>query len=218
MNIWLPIITNVIIALIVIAGIFVGKKNGFALEFGKLILLAGATIGCYFLLPVVTPLLLKIEFINELMVLPYSKAILNSITLLILFILSYLLISIICKLIANHSLQERDSINMAKPIKVRGLDRKQSRALRKEQKRLRKLMNLFLDSPISLMNTKKQVKKAKNSLKVIKVWILISQKSSIRLMKIQKDILKLLATAWKNILKASKMQQRIYQSNLQMQL
>ena len=57
MNIWLPIITNVIIALIVIAGIFVGKKNGFALEFGKLILLAGATVGCYFLLPVVTPLL-----------------------------------------------------------------------------------------------------------------------------------------------------------------
>ena len=144
MNIWLPIITNVIIALIVIAGIFVGKKNGFALEFGKLILLAGATVGCYFLLPVVTPLLLKIEFINELMVLPYSKAILNSITLLILFILSYLLISIICKLIANHSLQERDSINMAKPIKVRGLDRKQSRALRKEQKRLRKLRRKHL--------------------------------------------------------------------------
>ena len=37
MNIWLPIITNTLIALIIVAGIFVGKRNGWKLQLSKLI-------------------------------------------------------------------------------------------------------------------------------------------------------------------------------------
>ena len=139
MNIILPIITNLITIAIIIAGIFIGKRNGFGISLSKFILLVGACIGSYFLVPLITNLLIQIEFINELMILPYSAEILNSLVLLILTMIFYLIITLICKLITSHVKYEDENINIAKPAKIKGLSRKETKQLRKEQRKLRQL-------------------------------------------------------------------------------
>ena len=49
MNIWLPILSNVLAALIVVFGILEGRKNGFGLQLLKTLLLSGALIGLYYI-------------------------------------------------------------------------------------------------------------------------------------------------------------------------
>lgn len=51
MNIWLPIITNLVIILIAAAGMIAGKRDGFKIAFTKLFILLGLGVGCYFLTP-----------------------------------------------------------------------------------------------------------------------------------------------------------------------
>lgn len=130
MNIWLPIITNVVIALILLTGIFVGSKNGWKFELCKLFLIIGIGVGCYFLQPVITNLF-KIDM---------PKEILGSSVYLALFIVSYAIVSIIVSAIRYVTkTKSLENINSAKRIKIKGIDRKTTRQLRREERAYRKL-------------------------------------------------------------------------------
>lgn len=130
MNIWLPIITNIVIALILLTGIFVGSKNGWKLGLSKLILVICDGVGCYFLQPIVTDLI-KLDI---------EHSILGSVVYLSLFILIYAIISIIVAVVRNATHTKTiDGINSAKRTKIKGLDKKTTRELRREERKYRKL-------------------------------------------------------------------------------
>ena len=135
MGIYLPIITNIVIALVLLTGIFVGAKNGWKIELSKLILTIGGLVGCYFLQPTVTAWVSGFEFLAKV-----PTLILSSSVYTILFILVYLIISLILSIIKKAtSTKEIQGINGAKRVKVKGFDKKTTKKLRKEDKKFRKL-------------------------------------------------------------------------------
>lgn len=138
MNIWLPIITNLVILGILVASFFAGKKNGIKLQLVKLFLIAGAGVGCYFLAPLVSKLLLKISFVDTIVNTVAAHLALNSLSFLLAFVVFYGLISIAI-LIIRKIARKHKGINIARPIKTKGIDRATTRKLRKEEKRLNKL-------------------------------------------------------------------------------
>ena len=66
MNIALPIITNLILVSFLLIGLFVGKNNGWKIQLTKLLVLLGTGVGLYFLAPVLTKLLFKLEILQKL--------------------------------------------------------------------------------------------------------------------------------------------------------
>lgn len=136
MNIWLPIITNLIILGILVAGIFVGKKNGWKIELSKFILSAATIVGLYFLCPIVTKALLGIEAIMQICLqIPYFAVAINSIVYLVLFLFVYMIISLICGAIRRHQINKQ--LNTVKAIKIKRtkgqkIDRKSARQVKRE--------------------------------------------------------------------------------------
>lgn len=140
MNIWLPIITNLIILGIITTSALIGKRCGWKVQFTKLFLLLGACVGIYFLSPIITSYLMNLEFINNLCneVIGLSLAF-NSIVFLILYIIVYSLISIIVTFIARKCIDNKRGINIAKRVKIKGIDRKTTKNLKREDKKALKL-------------------------------------------------------------------------------
>lgn len=138
MNIWLPIIVNLLIAGVLLVGAIRGRKNGFVYTITKLVTLCGLGVGIYFLAPVVTNLILKISFINELIIQNIiTKPIINSLVILILFGLVSLIVTIIFRLIKSTG-NKTFILNKAKSVKVKGINRQETRRLRKEERKLQK--------------------------------------------------------------------------------
>ena len=136
MKIWLPIIVNVIIASILFIGAIKGKKKGFVYEIVKLFTMCGLGVGIYFLSPVLVNLITGIDFIQTLITQNIlTLPILNSLVILILFTTTYGIVSLIFKLIRNSG-NKTFVTNNAKPVKVKGLNREETRRLRREQKEL----------------------------------------------------------------------------------
>ena len=134
MGVYLPIITNIVIALVLLTGLFVGAKNGWKIELSKLILTVGGLIGCHFLQPIVTTWVSGFEFLANV-----PTAILTSSVYSILFILTYLIVSLILSIIKKAtSTKQIQGINGAKKVKVKGFDKKTTKKLRKEEKRFNK--------------------------------------------------------------------------------
>ena len=129
MNIWLPIITNLIMLGILVAGIFVGKKNGWKIELSKLVIMLGVAVGIYFLAPIITtPIVTALangQSIAEIMI----QAI-NSLIMFLLFIIIYGILSLICSAIANKVAKKQNSITY---IKLKG---KGNRKLNRQNKKL----------------------------------------------------------------------------------
>ena len=145
MNIYLPIISNLIIASILLIGIITGIKNGFKKELVKLIFLAPLAIGCYFLQPVITAELIKIEAISNIFMInataelaAVGTSLLSSLVLLILFTLSYILSTILMHICTTT--KEDRLANRAAKASLKGLTRKETRLLKKEEKQAAKLM------------------------------------------------------------------------------
>ena len=139
-NIWLPIIVNILILGIMVAGVVIGKKNGGAHELIKLGALCIASIGIYFLSPIFTNLLLKIGFVSQLLEHDLiSVAVIKSIAIILLFVIAYILITILLK-VAKKINKNRATLNIryAKPAKIVGLDTKETKRLRKEHKQMQK--------------------------------------------------------------------------------
>jgi hypothetical protein len=135
MGVYLPIITNIVIALVLLTGVFVGIKNGWKIELSKLLLTIGGLVGCYFLQPIVTTWVSGFEFLAKV-----PETILSCSVYSILFILVYLIISLILSIIKKAtSTKEIQGINGAKRVKVKGFDKKTTKKLRKEDKKFRKL-------------------------------------------------------------------------------
>lgn len=135
MNIWLPIITNLIMLGILVAGIFVGKKNGWKVELSKLIIMLGVGVGLYFLAPVITNALLLIEtLVQAQLQIPYLvPAIINSLIIFVLFMIVYMIVSLIASAIHKKVVAKQNGIAYIK-LKGRG-NGKINRANRKEFRR-----------------------------------------------------------------------------------
>ena len=112
MNIWLPIITNLIMLGILVAGIFVGKKNGWKVELSKLIIMLGVGVGLYFLAPVITNALLSIEtLVQAQQQIPYLvPAIINSLIIFVLFMIIYIIVSLIASAIHKKVVAKQNGI------------------------------------------------------------------------------------------------------------
>lgn len=145
MNIWLPIITNLIMLGILVAGIFVGKKNGWKIELSKLVIMLGVAIGIYFLAPIITtPIVTALangQSITEIMIhMPYMIPAINSLIMFLLFIIIYGILSLICSAIANKIAKKQNSITYIK-LKGKGngkLNRQNKKLYRKQIREARK--------------------------------------------------------------------------------
>ena len=134
MNIWLPIITNLIMLGILVAGIFVGKKNGWKVELSKLIIMLGVGVGLYFLAPVITNALLSIEtLVQAQLQIPYLVPAINSLIIFVLFMIVYMIVSLIASAIHKKVVAKQNGIAYIK-LKGRG-NGKINRANRKEFRR-----------------------------------------------------------------------------------
>lgn len=138
MKIWLPIIINLIIASILFIGAIKGKKKGFIYEIVKLFTVCGLGVGIYFLSPVLVNLIAKIGFIQTLITQDIlTLPILKSLVILILFTTTYGIVSLIFSLIRKSG-NKIFVTNNAKTVKVKGLNREETRRLRKEQRQVLK--------------------------------------------------------------------------------
>lgn len=139
MNIWLPIVVNAIILGILVAGIFAGKKNGFVFQLARLVFTCGAAVGLYFLNPIVANKLVEIPFIHEAVAHGIiSFATVKSLTLAVMFIAAFFIITGILKLVRLIARGKKESSNTAKQVKFKGITKEETRKFRKEQKRLHK--------------------------------------------------------------------------------
>lgn len=133
MNIWLPIITNLIMLGILVAGIFVGKKNGWKVELSKLIIMLGVGVGLYFLAPVITNALLSIETLVQAQIPYLVPAIINSLIIFVLFMIVYMIVSLIASAIHKKVVAKQNGIAYIR-LKGKG-NGKINRANRKEFRR-----------------------------------------------------------------------------------
>ena len=148
-NVWLPIVVNVLILGIMVAGAFIGIKNGFLYELLKLVTLCGSVVGIYFLNPIVANLLVKIPFVEHFIAEGLcTLELIRAVSFVLLFIFVYIITTIIFKIIKKtrakktkvevKALNGKKFINTAKPAKISGLNKKETRRLNKEQHRLAK--------------------------------------------------------------------------------
>lgn len=138
MKIWLPIIINIIIASILLIGAIKGKKKGFIYEIVKLFTMCGLGVGIYFLSPVLVNLTAKIGFIQTLITQNIlTLPILKSLVILILFSITYGIVSLIFNLVRKSG-NKVFVTNNAKTIKIKGLNKEETRRLRKEQRQVLK--------------------------------------------------------------------------------
>lgn len=141
MNIWLPIITNLIMLGILVAGIFVGKKNGWKVELSKLIIMLGVGIGLYFLAPVITNALLSIEtLVQAQKQILYLVPAINSLIIFVLFMIVYMIVSLIASAIHKKVVAKQNGIAYIK-LKGRGngkINRANKREFRRRIKEAKK--------------------------------------------------------------------------------
>ena len=143
----LAVIMNVITLGIVIGGIIFGKKNGFLYEFLKLVTFLALGVGVYFIMPTLSNLCLKINFINNLiedhlLTLELLHSLVFTLTLMICYSIETLIFVIIRRNKFKHtkilvaSTKDRKYVNTAKVATVGGINKKETKKLRKEQKKL----------------------------------------------------------------------------------
>ena len=137
MNIWLPIVTNIIIAALLVCGIFVGKKNGWISQLVKIGVSCAAGVGIYFLTPVITNALCKIPaFVKLCVQIPSFGLALNSLLYLVLFMFVYGITCLICRLVRKS----KENKNKIKTVKVKRVKTKKTKADRKLARENKKLL------------------------------------------------------------------------------
>ena len=149
MSIALPIISNILIAALLVLGFFVGRNNGWKRQLIKLFLVAGAAVGMYFLAPIVARSLLQIEFIVGMITSLEVLYLFTPIVYTLLTLLSYLLISAVLSIIFNCIKKSKNKVvtsktksakvNIAKSIKLTKIEKQNNRRIAKENKKAAKL-------------------------------------------------------------------------------
>lgn len=152
-NIWLPIVVNVLVLGIMVAGAIIGKKNGFLYELLKLVVLCGCGVGIYFLNPIVVNLIIQIPFINNFITQGLCTIeLVKAFSFVILFITTDIIVTIIFKIVKHCKNKNRVKtvfVNTAKPAKIQGINKKETRRLNKEQKKINKQNKKLNKKPLS---------------------------------------------------------------------
>lgn len=144
-NIWLPIITNLIIVSIITIGVLAGKKHGAVHELIKLLTILVCGTGLYFVMPLLYTEIFKISFVQQLLSLEFATVeLVKAICLTASFLIVYTLISLVFFCISKakakkqpkiQTLPGRKYVNSAQLVKVNGVNKKETKKLRKEQKK-----------------------------------------------------------------------------------
>lgn len=130
MKIGLPILVNGILLVIMLLGVIVGRKNGWKIELAKLICLLGSVVGIYFLTPVVANQVSRIAILSE---------IAKPVTFFGLFVVAYILITVILFIVKRCTrFEKRQTLNTAKRAKVVGINKQETKKMRKNRKDLSK--------------------------------------------------------------------------------
>ena len=136
MGIYLPIISNVIIAALLFLGVFTGWKQGLQHQVPKFIGMAISLVASYFLTPLLFGLLANISFITTMIQsIAYGAAFIYTITFTLLFIILMVVCMLVFKLIYPR-IHKKDEIAR---MKIKGIDRASTKALRREEKKVKKL-------------------------------------------------------------------------------
>ena len=142
MNIILPIISNALIAVVLLLGIFVGIKNEWKISLTKLVFSLGFGVGLYFLNPTLVKLVTKISFINKLLEQELiTAATLKACTFSAAFIILFGILSLVLAVIRHHRNEVRylKSQNMILTKRAKAIDKNTEKVLKKEDKKARKL-------------------------------------------------------------------------------
>lgn len=134
MNIWLPIITNLILIGCFVFDFIMNRKVGLRPTLIRLIATVGLGVGLYFLSPIILeglPFLYGIG-LSELGL----KAFLISSVVLTVNTVQALVFYIIYR---KHKYEHQEVVNTAKIKRAKAIDRKTERAIRKEERKARKL-------------------------------------------------------------------------------
>lgn len=140
-NIILPIISNTILAIALILGIFVGIKNEWKLSLAKLICVIGAGVGIYFLNPIIANALVSIPFIaNIISQFAISSKTVLALTFAATYLVTFGLISLVIAIIRHH----RNKVRLLKiqngilVQRAKALDKQTEKVLKKEDKKAEK--------------------------------------------------------------------------------
>lgn len=134
MNIYLPIISNVIILAILVAGLFIGRKNGWATQLLKLGFVVASGVGAYFLAPVIAGLFVKIELLATMM----SIKTIMAISFGLIVLVAYILLEIIYAIVKAIIKRKKENKVKVKVMKVKSLDKKAARDIRKRERKTRR--------------------------------------------------------------------------------
>lgn len=140
MNIWLPIITNLVMLLVLVINIFNGKKNGFGISLLKLIMTAGIAVGFYFVSPILTDKLVTLPLVLQFVgMIPVPLIVLvpvvNMAIFLILFFCVNTIVNSIINKIAKNSRNKK--LRKTQPINSNINDKKYLKMQYKEYQRKR---------------------------------------------------------------------------------
>ena len=131
MTIYLPIISNIVLAMILVAGLFIGKRNGFKTQLFKFLTLAVAGVGANFLAPITANLVYNIDIIATMLSIETVIATMFS----VLTIFAYFIIETIFAIIKAIIRKRKNKQGVViKAVKVKGVDKKSTAELRKHEK------------------------------------------------------------------------------------
>lgn len=138
MNIVLPIISNVIVALVLLLGVFTGLKQEWKLSLVKLLLICGIGVASYFLITPVTNLLVSIPALSNI---GFSDITFRACSFSAMFLIASLVVEVVMLLIARCRDKKRRKI-MSNGIivkRAKALDKRAEKSLRKEDRRNKRL-------------------------------------------------------------------------------
>ena len=164
MNIVLPIISNLLIVLSIVLGVFIGKKNEWKLSLIKLVSVLAIGVGLYFLNPLIANLVNKIPFIANCEYISFIT--LKSITFALSFIILTGILNIVLLIIRHHRNKVRflKSENMVLKQRAKAIDKNVDKVLKREERKTNRLKRKQLA---------KQHKKARIFGSIIEVLVVI---------------------------------------------
>lgn len=168
-NIWLPILVNLLILGIMVAGVFVGKKYGVKVELLKAGILCSCAVGIYFLSAVITNALLTIPFFaNAVITEVISVASIKALVIDILFLTVYGITSLIFSIVVKKIRKNDVGANIIKEIKKNNLTKAEAKKLKKDNKEIKKRQKLIRktqNKSVRKEERKKRKQERKNSSK-----------------------------------------------------
>lgn len=142
MNIVLPVISNALIAIVLLLGVFVGIKNEWKISLIKLVLTLGIGVGLYFLNPTLVNLVSKIPFISNLLEANMLTLVtLKSCVFALAFLVLFGLLTLILCIIRHHRNEVRilKAQNNVLVKRAKAINKQTEKIMRREERKAHKL-------------------------------------------------------------------------------